>query len=247
MLEAFIHGKLSTEQENMEDMLTSCVFGGFKFIPPSAGVLPFLAQAIHWRGGPSVLSQLDSLEEPMVSDIEYSFWPRLENPGCHPCEPDVLLKVKPTRQLILVEAKLHSGKSSEADDGRLPYDQLAREWDNLLHEAHDLEPILVFLTADRNLPRESIRDSVAEFQRKRKGKLEPNIYWLSWQHLNQLGSTDSRGVLDSLRKLLGRLDLLAFSGWKEVYEAPRYSFATSPLELHWLNYEREVKFDWTFN
>ena len=33
--------------------------------------------------------------------------------------------------IVLVEAKYLSGKSSDADTGKLPMNQLAREWDNL--------------------------------------------------------------------------------------------------------------------
>ena len=51
-----------------------------------------------------------------------------------------------TKTIILVEAKYKSGKSSEADDGEKPNDQLAREWDNLsvLARRKDLVPILIY-------------------------------------------------------------------------------------------------------
>src|SRR3546814_17708166 len=50
-----------------------------------------------------------------------------------------------------------------------PYDQLAREWDNLVCRCKkdEAEPLLIFLTADFNAPVEQIRESAAEYSRKR--------------------------------------------------------------------------------
>lgn len=42
MIEAPIHGKLSAQQE---DMLTSCIFGSMRLIPPTEGLMPFLKLA----------------------------------------------------------------------------------------------------------------------------------------------------------------------------------------------------------
>ena len=45
MLSALLHGKLSREQENMEDILTSIVFDVLRYLPPDQGILPFFAHA----------------------------------------------------------------------------------------------------------------------------------------------------------------------------------------------------------
>ena len=45
MIEALLRGKLSREQENMEDVLTSNVFGMLQYVAPESGLFPFLAQA----------------------------------------------------------------------------------------------------------------------------------------------------------------------------------------------------------
>jgi len=42
MLEAQLHGKLTREQENLEDILTSNVFGSIKYVPFKKGLLPIL-------------------------------------------------------------------------------------------------------------------------------------------------------------------------------------------------------------
>ena len=45
MIHALLNGKLSADQENMEDILTSNVFGLLRYLPPEHGLLPFLAHA----------------------------------------------------------------------------------------------------------------------------------------------------------------------------------------------------------
>ncbi len=45
MLQAMIHGKLTREEEGLEDLLTSNTFGLMKYLPPEAVLLPFLSLA----------------------------------------------------------------------------------------------------------------------------------------------------------------------------------------------------------
>src|SRR3546814_7145652 len=65
-----------------------------------------------------------------------------------PCEPDLLIKlhkVDGKRLYVLIEAKHLSGKSSgPSEDLTAPYDQLAREWDNLVCRCKkdEAEPLL---------------------------------------------------------------------------------------------------------
>jgi hypothetical protein len=241
MIEAFLRGKLSVQQENMEDLWTSCVFGSLRLLPPSSGILPFLAQARSWKDETTLILPVESDDR---SEIEYQFWPTLEGPGTHRCEPDLLIRLRPTQQLFLVEAKLHSGKSTEADGGERPYDQLAREWDNLLAISGNFEPVLVYLTADRTMPRESIAQSVKEFTQKRPQCIEPRIFWLSWQHLSGL-PRDNGGVISGLNSMLARLDLLAFDGWTDTVSSPKFSFQVSPTLFAW----NDALFDnpWNFS
>ena len=245
MLEAFVHGKLSTQQSNMEDMLTSAVFGALRLLPPDRGVLPFLSYAKPWPDAQNHLEQLAGLLDLEPHDVTYSFWPRFDFEGCHPCEPDLIIKIEPTNQLILVEAKLRSPKSSEANDGPWPYDQLAREWDNLLREASDCQPILVFLTADLKLPKQSIEDSIAEFQRKRPADPVPDIYWLSWQQLNRL-EDDDQELIPKIKNILRRLDLNPFAGFKQFQFEADYQFATTTKPYAWHSSEFKLGQVWEF-
>src|SRR3546814_16747214 len=114
------------------------------------------------------------------SDLIYEFWPTLSERcvrgeiefACHPCEPDLLIKlhkVDGKRLYVLIEAKHLSGKSSgPSEDLTAPYDQLAREWDNLVCRCKkdEEEPLLIFLTADFNAQVEQISESAAEYSRK---------------------------------------------------------------------------------
>ena len=45
MLQAMFHGKLTREEEGMEDLLTSNTFGLIKYLPPEAVLIPFLSLA----------------------------------------------------------------------------------------------------------------------------------------------------------------------------------------------------------
>src|SRR3546814_8168563 len=61
---------------------------------------------------------------------------------------------------------------------------LARDWDNLVcrFKKDESDPLLIFLTADFNAPVEQIRESAAEYSRKRPhGRFA--CACLSWRHI----------------------------------------------------------------
>ena len=45
MLAAQIKGKLTRKEEDLEDLLTSNVFGSIKYVPPENGLIPLLSAA----------------------------------------------------------------------------------------------------------------------------------------------------------------------------------------------------------
>ena len=230
----------------MEDMLTSAVFGALRLLPPERGILPFLSFAKPWSDAQNQLEQLKDLTDLAPSEVEYTFWPRFDVKLCHSCEPDLLIKIKPANLLILVEAKLRSPKSSEANDGPWPYDQLAREWDNLLEKTGSCQPILIYLTADLKLPKQSIKDSIVEFQRKRPSKPVPDIYWLSWQQLNRL-ENDEHELLQMLKNILQRLDLNPFTGFEHIQFQTDYKFSKTNTSYSWLTTEFYFGRVWDFS
>jgi hypothetical protein len=133
-----------------------------KQVPASLGLLPFLRRAEGKRA-----SELFAALASDVVDVSYEFWPRLAS-----CEPDVLIRLSlehGPRLLILVEAKLHSGKSSKASGDDEPIsDQLAREWQSVQRRAHDeqRQPFLVYVTTEYCLPVDDIERSQDELRKK---------------------------------------------------------------------------------
>lgn len=201
MLQAQLKHKLSLEQENMEDLLTSTVFGLLSYIDPDQGVREFSARA-QSPDHPPILEYL-GWEEGM--EVTYDFWPWIEEQGCFGCEPDVILTIRDgnrVQAMVVVEAKYLSGKSSEADESDRPYDQLAREWDNLAIRAErdGARAALIYLTAGFAYPRHDIEASQVELlqDRGKKGFL----YWLSWREIPELLTGAENQILTDLRGLL---------------------------------------------
>ncbi|RLD97778.1 MAG: hypothetical protein DRI92_05055 [Aquificota bacterium] len=226
MIEALIKGKLSHDLENMEDILTSNVFGLIKYLPPKLLLFPFLRVAKTIKGDLPLKTISDDLSSQLI------FWPFLNETNCRPCEPDLLLNLSDgtgkTRYSILIEAKFHSGKSSYPDSSDFPNDQLAREYDNLQKYSENVGsiPVLIYLTADYGMPRGSIEESISEYTAKRGNT--PTIAWISWQHLNSIiGDTtghDQYGeMIRDISSLLTKLGLDLFKG------AP----ALEPYNLRW--------------
>ena len=235
MLQALLKGKLSREQENMEDILTSNVFGLLKYVQPEDGILNYLSLAED-EDGKRPLKSLSSLSEDPLDSIEYEFWPWWEEADCYGCEPDVVIKLKiPDKQdlLVLVEAKYLSGKSPEVDEGDdTPTDQLAREWDNLRVRADESDecPVVVYLTAHYAYPYQDINDAISEYREKRPDCARPVIYWLSWRHLYKVCERSHLPILNDIKLLLDRLGLTFFDGIALDYVSVPWTF--------------EVVFDW---
>jgi hypothetical protein len=208
VIEAFVHGKLSRAQENMEDLLTSSVFGLLKHAPVS--LTRFIARASMPDGS----KPLRRLEDAVVRQIQ--FWPWLAAEGLRPCEPDVRLDLETSDgpRVLLVEAKFLSGKSSFARDetvDQLPTlhaadDQLAREWQNL--QVLDGSGWVVYLTADYCIPVRELDESQQDL-RSNVGR----ICWLSWRDMQHVTPPPrEEELMRDVRALLERLDLRPFLG-----------------------------------
>jgi hypothetical protein len=228
MTVAEIRGKISETgtnlSERMEDLLTSDVFGCMRYLPAQKLLIPFLQTARSFHG--NTLTTIDT-----IIKVHYSFWPWLKLPGRIPCEPDIVLGLETKERevhLILVEAKYYSGLSSEEDERTEPNDQLARELDNLNAVscvALGWEPRLeiasravLFVTQDMGMPRELLRQSLAEYSQKRKKK--GDIFWASWrflpsileQSLHNESNSAHAAVMEDMVKLLLRKELVMFLG-----------------------------------
>lgn len=233
MLMAWLSGKLSREQENMEDLLTSTVFGLLKYCSEDLVLLPFLRLA-RTSEGVNPLADLCA-----STTAQYEFWPQWQEPSCEFCEPDVVLRLESPdgrRRLVAVEVKFRADKSADADASEVPpTDQLAKEWDNLVSRARaeDSEPVLLYLTADFGCPVEAIEDSRAEYRSKRG--VDPVIAWLSWSQLHRVVTDRGEPVLRDLGELLTKLGLEGFQGIAPIPPL---------LPLSWSFDDREHDLEW---
>ena len=233
MLDAIINGKLSREQENMEDILTSIVFGMIKYLPPHEALFPLLSKA-ELQTGEKPFEIFSSTTTTV--DVDYLFWPLLQESSKH-CEPDVLITISfsdKRKFIILIEAKYHSGKSSVEDDFETPNDQLAKEWINLkaLAQKENAEPYLIYLTSDYSFPVEQINESQQELLHKEKEK--GVMCWLSWRHIPLLDEIEASVVLKDIAKLLREKMKMIF------YEG--ISISNSNFSINW---KYEIVFNWS--
>ena len=88
MLQAQLRGKLSRNLENMEDLLTSNVFGSIKYLSPENGLIPILINSEDIDGN------APKIDLQNVREVNYFFWPWVNEPGCCGCEPDVRITIK---------------------------------------------------------------------------------------------------------------------------------------------------------
>jgi hypothetical protein len=270
MLDALLAGKLSREQENMEDILTSNVFGVFKYLPPEMGLLPFLSKMKPEENNPFA-----GQSERGLNEVDYQFWRWLKEVKGKGCEPDVLIRFasrsERKKYIVLVEAKYRSGKSSldqeeeeeEEEDGseseqqEVPAlnDQLAREWDNLLPvaEREGRTPLLVYVTAHLGFPSEEIR--VTQESLKRWGRRAARIFWVSWRHLPALGGNNDNKMLRDLAEALRRMNLVFFEGisvnsvmpidWSFSFDEKRFEWSFLSPTIDWsFSYRGQIRIDW---
>jgi hypothetical protein len=248
MLQAMVHGKLTREEEGMEDLLTSNAFGLMKYLPPESAVFPFLSLAKDPLSGTTLHDWLKDA----IQVKEWYFWRHLHAPGCISCEPDVelfILNRDDTITWLLIEAKYHSGKSSPALEGESrPNDQLAREFDNLqkLCKKEGISRYgVIYLTADFSCPVEDVYDSVKEYEIKKNFK--PKIYWLSWRRLPDiLESNEAQPIARDLNHLFLKLDLIRFRRLRFADLGNiTWSFKSKSRSWRWENIEGN-KIDWHF-
>jgi len=204
MLQAILKGKLSREEEDLEDLLTSCVFGTMKYVPIAVGILPLLQAA---EDG---MSQKPLVKISEIASIDYDFWPPLDEADCIACEPDILIRIatiESRRYIFLVESKYLSSKSSAATTDGNPTDQLAKEWDNLLSVSNreKREPFLIYITAHTEYPQSEIEDSIREYSLKRNKAM--NVIWLSWRKLVKVFENTPNNMLKDLSAVLEKLGL----------------------------------------
>jgi hypothetical protein len=245
MLQAFLKGKLSREQENLEDLLTSSVFGTLAYTPGSA-LLSFLGLATYDDGTPVL-----ELQSSSVKVISTEFWPTYRGQGVGATEPDVVIELEDMlgrRQVVFVEVKLNSGKSSGPIANSIEIgDQLAREWCVLIERCvGSSQPHLVYVTADPCYPELDVRESQREFHSKRAALAREFPFrcaWISWSRVATAFREVEDPVLRDISKVCERLDLVPFDGisrlstislsWRFSPKEMRFHFSCEPITLLW--------------
>lgn len=230
MLAAVLKGKLSAEQENMEDILTSNVFGLLGHLDPSEGLLKLLSAARSIEED-TPLAYLASPEERSEWTASYDFWPLWRDPWGRACEPDVYIELRrgdDTTLAIVVEAKFNSGKSQRVTtDERELRDQLARQWEIVAAATSrtSVDPSILYVTTHAGYPYAEIRESLDELAAKRPDLAIPRLLWVSWRDVALLFRDSDHPIHRDLVSLTQRLGLTYFGGISAV---------------------GEVRFGWTF-
>jgi hypothetical protein len=235
VLRAQIHRKLSRNQENLEDILISNVFGVLSHLPPADGI----ARLLERVEGVDREALRTLLRSPLVA-ASYQFWPRLERDGCRACEPDVLIRIEMengARGLICVEAKYTSGKSSATIEGAPPLappnDQLARQWDHTTRIAAEegRQAFLVYVTAHYARPDREIEESQAELiaRRGERGRL----VWLPWRAVSELELGSSALAAELIEVMRDRYELTFFTGIRISPRPLAWAFAAPPPRFSW--------------
>ena len=123
MLLAEIHGKFYRDLEDIEDLQTSAVFGHLRLVQPPLFWLALLDRARTAEHPSRTLSQVlasAGVDSSKFSRVRVRFWRYFPGYG----EPDLLVQLfgeHVTSITILIEVKLHAGKSGTGE-----FDQLAR-------------------------------------------------------------------------------------------------------------------------
>jgi hypothetical protein len=203
---AEIHGKLSRENENKEDILTSNVFSFFKYTDRSI----FLYRFLDSLG--LDLSIQDAI------DAEFSFWPTFDDHT----EPDLVIIVG--NYYLLVEAKYLSGFGEETENTK---HQLVREIQGGMYESIGLDKSfrIIAVTADYCKPPDIDKEIPPEFHRY--------FQWINWQKIaffiNQTLesspalSAEMRLLADDLYRLLLKKNLRQFEGVKALMDSKMLS------------------------
>lgn len=219
MIPALVHGKLPSDQENLEDLLTSNVFGCLRYLPYAAGLYRFLSFA----DDPAFVDALPRPSEEL--EVEYRFWPWLDSGDGVGCEPDVLVSFRRAGVVeanLLIEAKHLSKKSSLADPtSDKVTDQLAREWVCLVAHCrrHGGRPILLYVTSEYGRNPDDFLDAVAEIGQKAVTAmlLYPfTAAWLSWRHLSTAFERPDGVIAQDLLSLVERMDFRFFEGVRPI-------------------------------
>jgi hypothetical protein len=220
MLLAEIHGKSYRGIEDLEDLLTSAVFGHLRLVQPPGFWSALLGRARTVDEPSRTLAQILSsvgIDAAKFSEVQVRFWGYFPGYG----EPDLLVHLfgnNVASITILIEVKLHAGKSGIGE-----FDQLAR-YLALLNDPACLlgwpcdfdKRFLVYLT--KNFSANELHASIAE---SKTLNAESRMFGLEWNDIAEIASEQRQ-----CNKLLGEVaDFLRRRGFERFHG---FSFAPTP-------------------
>ena len=267
MFIAQLKNKFTRPEEEMEDLLTSNVFGVWRYLPTQLGLVQFLETSERLDGAKLTLSK-------EIVSANFQFWPWFKGEvNSKAAEPDVLIELNTSdhgKVLIIIESKFLSSKSSIEDESDLPNDQLAREMCILrkLSKERNLENYaLIYVTSHTRLPSKDILKSASELLKKTGDASEGHLYWTTWRRLPEILNRElfseakkiSPGyetMLKDLKEIITRLKLTFFEGfstkeWTFIenrwcFEMLQPSFTWSSIKI--IDYkfsEKPTSFKWS--
>lgn len=203
MYQAELRGKLATNTENLEDILTSNVFGFFKYADRSVYLKRYLGECFGIR-----------VSEREAEEAEFSFWPVFPDGT----EPDVILLVG--SYYLLFEAKYFSGFGQETEETR---SQIERECTQGNWEAASVKKEFRFIaiTADYYYEEASFADL---FRKAHCEIIPPFFHWTNWQAIarfifmnlaHQVRALPQELFASDLLELLERKRLRPYAGFTD--------------------------------
>jgi len=178
--------------QRIEDVLTADIFGAYRYLPTSLGLLPFLSRSSDAHGK----SLIEWLTHRGVadSDLTYArihFWPTLSDGT----EPDLLVLLGSSTDdlhvALLCEMKLGSAQHAimgsdgveRSQVGHYAIKHLRGEYADQLTQSHlpAIRPVL-YVTAAPSIPLESVRQASGELESASDGAdaQATDVFWCSW-------------------------------------------------------------------
>jgi hypothetical protein len=218
MYVAELRGKIPSQFENMEDILTSNVFSFFKYS----------TREIFLKGYLEKLGIYISDQE--ANGAQFKFWPRFDDKT----EPDLVVKVG--KYYLLIEAKYFSGFGQETETTQA---QLKREFQGGKSEAEKQGQKFKLIPITAHHSEHSFNDK----SKINRSDFGIHLKWTNWQSvalflLGVLESSNSikkqeRDFALDLYRLLDKKNLRGFKGFGELSkkDLPQRSFASIFFEV----------------
>ncbi len=201
-----------------EDVLTADVFGAYRYLPPSLGILPLLGCAVDdSRLTFSCYLRRHGIELSSLNVVRLRLWPAFRNGR----EPDVFVLLESTehkhRVALLVEAKLHSPQHRIGNQSQLGHYLIQHLSDayadgSLAWDLPQRPRPLLFVTNHTEVPASELLRAKTDVALKLPGLLpeDVGVFWTNWAtvgvNARQLWQKH-RGEVDSSPWLRCLLDL----------------------------------------